>query len=209
MRPIRVTLTPQIDAAGICASQSPGGAGNLTIAGALASGGSVSLNHGHLITITSAGNDSGRTFTVTGTDFRGFTITEAITGASGGTAVGTSYFKTVTQVAINGASAGAVTVGVNGASASNWYILDEGSKPFHVGIGLELTGTATATVQHTFDNLQTTSDLNTAITTFNHDELASQTSSADGNYIVPVYASRVIVPAYTSGNIVFSLLQAG
>ena len=75
-----------VDADGICASQTPLAAGNLTINGALASGGTVTLNAAQLITITSAGNDSGRTFTVYGTDVEGDLQTEAVTGANAGTA---------------------------------------------------------------------------------------------------------------------------
>ena len=46
-------------------------AGNLTINGALASGGSVTFDQPRNVIITSAGNDSGDTFTVTGTDETG------------------------------------------------------------------------------------------------------------------------------------------
>jgi hypothetical protein len=82
MKAYRKTLPPQSDSDGICASQMPssGGAQNLTIAGALASAGSVTLNHGHLISIASDADDSGRTFSITGRDYRGFTISENITG---------------------------------------------------------------------------------------------------------------------------------
>jgi|2_EtaG_2_1085320.scaffolds.fasta_scaffold05238_6 hypothetical protein len=216
MRPIQVTLTPQSDDDGISLSQTPaaGGAQDLTITGALASGGSVTLNHGHLIVVTAAADDSARIFTITGTDFRGYTITDTIgdgatTGPNAGTATSTSYFKTVTGVSVDADTAGAIEVGVDGTSASNWYILDEAVRPFNVGIGAEVTATATYTVQHTFDDLQTTSDLNSVLTALNHDDLASKTATDDGNYVVPVRASRLIISAYTSGTVVFTLMQAG
>ena len=63
------------------------------------------------VNITSAGNDSGRTFTVTGTNTADGAVTDTITGANAGTATGDQIFKTVTQIAINGASAGNVSAG--------------------------------------------------------------------------------------------------
>ena len=63
------------------------------------------------VNITSAGNDSGRTFVVTGTNTADGAQTENITGANAGTATGSSIFKTVTQITISGASAGNVSAG--------------------------------------------------------------------------------------------------
>ena len=86
-------------------------AGNLSINGALASGGSVTFDQPRNVIITSAGDDSGDTFTVTGTDETGSAQTEAITGADTGVATGTKFFATVTQIAASGASAGNVKAG--------------------------------------------------------------------------------------------------
>lgn len=103
---------------GVAASQSPGAAGNLTIAGALASGGVATIAAAQIITITSGGNDSAKTFTVYGTDADGTSISEAVTGANAGAAVTTKYFKTVTRVAIDAASAGTVKVGPVGSNGA-------------------------------------------------------------------------------------------
>ena len=70
-----------LDADGISTAATLSGAGNLTIGGALASGGSCTFNAGRIVTILSAGDDSGDTFTVTGTDVNG----DAICRDSGGT----------------------------------------------------------------------------------------------------------------------------
>tara|TARA_Y100000593_G_C4233320_1_gene298152 strand:+ start:338 stop:961 length:624 start_codon:yes stop_codon:yes gene_type:complete len=105
------------DADGISTAASIGSATNLTINGALASGGSVTMDCPRNVTILSAGNDSGITFTVTGTDESGTAITEVITGANTGTATGSSFFQTVTQIATSGASAGNVSAG-SGTSCS-------------------------------------------------------------------------------------------
>ena len=112
-----ISDTTALDADGISSAASVSGAGNLTIGGALADGGSVTLSSGRIVTILSAGDDSGITFTVTGTDVNGDAQTEVITGAATGTATGSSYFKTVTQIAASGAAAGNVSAGINNSAA--------------------------------------------------------------------------------------------
>ncbi len=206
MIPQRVTLTPQSDDNGICASQTPLAAGNLTIAGALASGGSVTLNHAHLIVITSAGDDRGRTFTITGTQ-GGYAQTEAVTGANATAATSTKYFDTVSQITVDDATAGAVIVGVNGLSVSKWYQLDTRKVDFSVGIGVILSNTLTYTVQHTFDDVQVSNVAGLAA--FDHDSIAAKSANDDGNYSSPCIASRLQITAYTSGTAKFNLIQAG
>ena len=104
------------DADGIAASQSVGSATTMTINGALASGGAVSLNDAKFVTITSAGNDSGITFTVVGTTDGSTALTEAITGSNAGTAISSGTFKTIASITTSGATAGAATAGVVGQS---------------------------------------------------------------------------------------------
>ena len=99
------------DPNGISTAATISGAANLTINGALADGGSVTMDCPRNVTILSAGDDSGITLTVTGTDESGTAITEVITGADTGTATGSSFFKTVTQIATSGSSAGNVSAG--------------------------------------------------------------------------------------------------
>ena len=104
------------DADGIAASQSVGSATTMTINGALASGGAVSLNNAKFVTITSAANDSAKTFTVVGTSDGTTSLTEAVTGSNTGTAISTSAFKTIASITTNAATTGAVTAGVVGKS---------------------------------------------------------------------------------------------
>lgn len=63
------------------------------------------------VTITSAGDDSGITFTVTGTDVYGEAVVETITGANAGLASGKKAFKTVTEVQPSAAAAGNISIG--------------------------------------------------------------------------------------------------
>lgn len=99
-----------LDRDGICLSQNPSGAGNLTIAGALASGGVATLDVPRTLTVYAAGNESSYTYTVYGTDEYGEDVVETITGPNATTAYGLKAFKTVTRVAVSGDS-GAIEVG--------------------------------------------------------------------------------------------------
>ena len=104
------------DRDGICISQKKVGAGNLTINGAFASAGTATLDVARYATIYSDANDSGNTYTITGTDINGTALTEAITGPSTTTVYGNKKFKTVTQVAIGASAVGNNEVGADSAS---------------------------------------------------------------------------------------------
>ena len=98
----------------VAAAQTLGGAGNLTLASAASTGAYAGTNVGSTISLTSTGNISARTFTVTGTDASGSTITEDITGPNNNTVTGSVFFSTVTQIAVDGA-VGTNTSAGNGA----------------------------------------------------------------------------------------------
>lgn len=101
-----------LDADGIAAAQAVAGAGNLTLNGALASGGTVTLDVPRAVEIDSSNaGDTTQTATVYGTDVYGNAMTETI-AFNGTTAVaGQKAFKTVTRVAISAALAGNANVG--------------------------------------------------------------------------------------------------
>lgn len=63
------------------------------------------------IRITSGGNDSGITFTVSGYDLYGYPMTETITGANAGIASGAKAFKYIASVTCSGDVATTVSVG--------------------------------------------------------------------------------------------------
>lgn len=91
---------------GIATAQLLGSAGNLTIDGTVASGGVATLDVPRNFTLTVATtNQSGITFTVTGTDEYGVTIKESLAGPNNNTVSGKKAFKTITQVAANAAIA--------------------------------------------------------------------------------------------------------
>ena len=77
------------------------------------------VNQSALVTITSAsGDESGKTFTVVGTDMNGAALTEVITGpAATKTVTGRRIFKEIHSVTPSAATAGAITVGVKAADS--------------------------------------------------------------------------------------------
>lgn len=130
----------------------------VTISGAAA--GAVTVGHSgtattdlsrHII-ITSAGNDTGITFTVSGTDWSGNSISETITGANIGAASGVLDFKTVTGVTTSDATADAVTVGTNGVAGSPWVRFDDYGSVAQVALQATVSGTVNYTVQSTMED---------------------------------------------------------
>jgi hypothetical protein len=75
---------------------------------------------GYKIGITSAGNDSGITFTIVGIkvgDLTGANTTEVVTGANVGVATSANFYTVVSQITASGASAGNVKIGSVGSLA--------------------------------------------------------------------------------------------
>jgi hypothetical protein len=109
------------DLDGIAASQSvSGGAGYLVMNGAYCD---PQPRH---ISITSASDDeSGKTFTITGTDWRDEALTETLAGPGAGLTVnGDKNFKTVRAVYCSAALAGNVTVGSADECESQPIVID-------------------------------------------------------------------------------------
>ena len=115
--PVIISDEVALDADGISTAASVGNNAALTIGGALASGGSVTNASGRQVTILSAGNDSGISFTVVGTDVNGSALSETVTGANAGTATSSGYFKTITSITAVGNPAGNVSAGINANAA--------------------------------------------------------------------------------------------
>ncbi len=112
LEPIVVDLgsPAQLDADGICASQNRTGAGDLTLDGALASGGTVTLDVPRNVIVDSGGADTA-VLTVYGTDEYGVSMRESIT-LNGTTAVaGKKAFKTITRIAASATIANGAFVG--------------------------------------------------------------------------------------------------
>jgi hypothetical protein len=127
MQPHRVSVGPlgTADADGIALSQALGAAGNLTLNGVMVSGGVATLDTPRRVALTSAGNDSAATWTVTGTDRSGITHSDSFAGANAGVVYSNLDFATVVSIALNAAAAGNVTAGTNTVASSQWARFDE------------------------------------------------------------------------------------
>ncbi len=77
----------------------------------------VTLDTPRRVIITSAGNDSGITFTLTGTDWANTPISEVVTGSNAGVASSVFDYQTLTSIVASGATASTITVGTNGVAA--------------------------------------------------------------------------------------------
>lgn len=114
--------------------------------------GTSTLDYARRIIITSGGNDTGITFTLSGTDWAGNLISEAITGASGAAASSVLDYKTVTSVYASAATAGTVTVGTNGVAGSPWVRFDDFAATSQTTIAAIVSGTVNYDVQTTMDD---------------------------------------------------------
>ena len=107
-------VNPSVSATFYRAADSIAGAGNVTLTTTDAGPNGV----GYKILITSAGDDTGITFTVTGTKVGNLTshvpAVEVITGANATTAASTNYWASDISIVASGASAGDVSIGTTG-----------------------------------------------------------------------------------------------
>ena len=223
MRPQTITtLTLINDNNGIFEDQTTGGAADLTINGALATGGvahlygiSNTVRQGQLLAIEGSGNNSGVVATITGT-FGGGAQVETLTLSNAGTATSSKYWTTITTIAVDGAVTGNIEGGFLTAStnpaATLAFKLDYMSPWGKASIGTAVSSGATLnyTVQHTFDLPQAdygTSSWDADATWHNTEGLAAKTATDNGNYNFNVMGSRLRINSYTSGTIKFTVAQ--
>lgn len=95
------------------------------------------------------------------------------------------------------------TVAQTGVGSSSAIVVNTNISPVNIGFGVVVTGSATYTVQHTFD------DPATGFTTwYPHPTIAAKTDNQDGNYAFPVTGIRIAVTINT-GTATLNLIQAG
>lgn len=126
MRSVTINCGPYAapSATNIRTASSIAAAGAVTLNGSLVSDGVATLDQPRRVLFTSAGNDSGITFTIVGTDWNGGAATEVLTGANATTTYTVYDYKTVTSIVASGASAGNVSIGTNGIASSRPVFLD-------------------------------------------------------------------------------------
>ena len=188
----------------ISASASPG-AGAIVIGGTMASGGVATLAAAHLPTLVSGGNDTGITFTITGTDSDGRAQTESIVGANAGTKTCTKYFKTVSSVAHTGSVATTLSVGHAIDSVSNTIRPNLDTSPIAIGIGVTLvSGTSTYKVQHSYQDGRTSHPA-----LWFDNSAGAKSASSEATYSAPVACIRLLLSASASAVLSAAVVQGG
>lgn len=210
-RPIVSSVTLVAAAAtNIALSQSIPGTGQgpypFTLNGAAASKGVATLDAPRRVIITSGGNDTGITFTITGTarsQQNSAVQSETITGASGGAASTTQDFATVTGITASGATASTVTAGTNGTGSGPWVPWNQNANlAFQVSLyGVILSGSPTWEVEYTYDDvfglwLPSNVPFPRALALQGMSGITA--ASADGEIAFPVRASRLTLTAVGS-----------
>jgi hypothetical protein len=171
------------------------------------------------VAFTPGGADTGMSFLITGTDSQGSAISETVTGGSS-TAVWTKLaYKTITSIIASDATASTLIIGdaadsVAGGSAYSAILYpDLFLNPFNIGIGAQtVTGTATYSVQHTFDDIDN-NDISSLVAAKWADNtgISGKTASdnlVSGNYAYPVSGIRIMLTSGT-GTVKCWLRQAG
>ena len=96
------------------------GAGDLTLDGSFVSSGTAAMPGNYKqVSIKSSGDDSGVTFTITGTNYWNNAQTDTVTGGNNSVVTSTKYFKTVSKIEASGATDGIVTSGSKASQSWN------------------------------------------------------------------------------------------
>jgi hypothetical protein len=196
---------------GISLSQKPssGGVQALLLNGSLVVNGVAILDVPRQVAITSSGNDSAITFTITGTNYLGITQSETLLGPNTGTVASALYYSTVTSITVSGNTTGNITVGTNGAATSPWFPMNYNRYPVSSQIcDLSPGAVLTYTVQFTGDDLQAARNASVTAIAQNHSTLTLQTVNNTGTLISGVCGLRIITTAFTSGSVTMNIIQS-
>ena len=212
MQPITVAAGPLAAASAnaICLSQTPAAAGAMALNGALVVSGVAVMDNPRRVLITAAGNESAKTFTVTGTGANGNTVSEVITGPNAATAQSVLDYKTVTSITISAAAAGAITVGTSGVGGSRWVSFDAFAPSF-ISLQCNVTGTINYTVQTTlndpYDPITPVAPASVVWVNSSDSAVVGATANQQSNFLFcPVYA-RILINSGT-GSVATTFLQS-
>lgn len=140
---------------GISQSQQPAAAGALLLNGSLVVGGVAVMDVARRVVIASNGNDAAVVFTVAGTNQSGAPIASTVTGINSGSGFTALDFATVTSITSSAATAGQITAGTNGVASTPWVLDNFLVASWNLAVAVSLpggAGTATYTVEHTYDD---------------------------------------------------------
>lgn len=211
---------------GIALSQTPTGAGLLTLAGSLVTAGVATFDVARRVVAVSANaGDTTQTITITGTDRYGNPQSEVIT-LNGTTPVYTNRdFLTVTGETISAATAGAITSGTNGVGSTSWIVLNPHITPMQVSEAVHIiSGSVTFQTDHTYDDPQLV-NTTTGYTVYPGTDsiewgsnvppvawpdqlIQGKTTDTENTLNAVIYAIRLTITAGT-GKAILQVIQAG
>jgi hypothetical protein len=144
MRPIQIVTTsfPAADGNYLATSQTPLAAGFLTLVAS-------TITPPRYVTITSVGNDSARTFTITGVGPNNETQIETVAGTNASTATSTKTFAFVESIFVDAATAAAVEAGVTQSGYSQWIPLDIYTPNQVTTVSATVSGTVNYSIEYT------------------------------------------------------------
>ena len=102
----------------------------------------------------------------------------------------------------------AVNWTATGVGTSPIYGVDNFQAPFNIGIGCTITGTATYSVQYTFDDIQADNYSPASGNWFTSSDFNSVTTTKAASFTIPCRGIRLNVSAST-GSVLFQVQQAG
>lgn len=160
------------------------------------------------VTITSTGNISTSTFTITGFDLRATgLLSTTVTGPNNATATSGTEFARVLSITPGTLASSNFTVGFGATGSTQWVTPNRFANPFNMSLTVVTVTSAPVTLQDTPDDVQT----NPSPTIFNHATLAGVTVNQESNYAFPVRYTRAVflATAAATGSAVVSFLQTG
>jgi len=211
-----ITLTKALEGGGnndIAESQGPV-TGNFTLDGDVVTDGVAILDTARRVIITSAGDDSGITFTVYGTNEYGNLIQETFAGANG-VASSNLDFLTVTRISSSAATASTVIAGTNDVGSTPWVAVTAHIPTTQLSVAVAVTGTVNYTVEYTYQDVNYAPN---SLFAYNRDNIVPTiwpdtlvqglAVSAIAVQNDPVWAARVTINS-GDGSISATFLQAG
>lgn len=211
MQAIQVTAgsLAAADDNGIHLSSTPS-AGAVSLDGALVTGGVAYLGDPRRVLVTTAGNDTGKTMTITGTDANGNVQVDTVSLPNNSTVYTSLDFLTVTGITISATAAGAIIIGTNGIGGSRWVRFNDFA-PSNISIQCDVTGTVNYTVQSTLDDPNDPFNPTPAedVIWVNSSDAAvvSSASTQQSNFLFTPKYARVLINS-GSGTVVATFLQS-
>lgn len=190
----------------ICQSQTPGATGVFTLNGSTVTAGVAILDVARRVLFTPAGNETGKTVLLTGTNSDGNPIQETLAGTNATAFYSSQDFKTVTAIVMSAAAAGAFTVGTNTIASSPWKVVNMAYNPYPViAWATTVSGTINYDLEYTMENPNNNANTMgpasgnypTVVTPIQISAMAGKTGAAQGSMTTPFYAWRVKINSGT------------